>query len=230
VYDVYVADEYDLEMSRFFEEANPAGRQNLVARLLEVDRQGTYTFTPAEREILVGEYVRLVSKLGPACSGNTCGNRKLQAHVMAEARRMSGKQLSGQDVEAFSKELAKAFEPWPAARRKKEPQAQPTAAPGASAPPDSVGEMQITKIEMTKEEIARLALSARDFVVENLILILLVWLSSAAAGAVVAVYVRRRNRAFNLSIARTGSVENADLVGPTLPGGAQKKPAVRSVP
>ena len=43
-YDVYVADKNGLEMDKFFEQANPHARQVMMARMLEVDRQGSYKF------------------------------------------------------------------------------------------------------------------------------------------------------------------------------------------
>ncbi|HEU0119441.1 MAG TPA: cobaltochelatase subunit CobN [Bryobacteraceae bacterium] len=85
-YEVYIADSYGLGLSAFFDKANPAAKQELVARLLEVDRQGSYKFTPAEKRRLVQEYARLVSRSGVACTANVCGNARLQQSVLQEAR------------------------------------------------------------------------------------------------------------------------------------------------
>ncbi|MBI1355874.1 MAG: hypothetical protein GC160_16155 [Acidobacteria bacterium] len=201
VYDVYVGDEYDLGLTEFFEESNPAGRQNLVARLLEVDRQGTYQFTDEQREVLVGEYVRLVSELGPACSGNTCGNRKLQEHVMREAQRLSQSRIAPEQLEDFSKEMARAFEPWPSPV-KPAPANQTTRTP-ERGPSPRVNDMKITRVEMTAEEIRRLAHSARDFLADNLALLLICCVGSTVAGCVVAARMRRRRPLGDLHITKT---------------------------
>jgi len=111
MYDVYVADEYKLDMSRFFDRSNAAAKQQMVARLLEVDRQGTYRFSAEDRTRLVSEYVRLVSLNGVACSANVCGNRKLTASVIAQARAMSADRLSPEDVEKFARQFKEAARP-----------------------------------------------------------------------------------------------------------------------
>lgn len=67
---VYVKDEYNLGLrQQFMEQSNPAARQAMLRRLLEIDRQGTYKFT-AERQQMVKEY----AKNGLSCDANTCGN------------------------------------------------------------------------------------------------------------------------------------------------------------
>lgn len=193
VYDVYVGDEYDLGLAEFFDKSNPAGRQNLVARLLEVDRQGTHSFSEEQRRALVSEYVRLVSQTGPACSGNTCGNRKLQEHVMRQARQLSESGAPPAELEKFTAEMARAFEPWPERPQPRSAQpAQEQKEPAVSALPDRIGDMKVTKVEMTAEEIRRLVRSTRDFVAENLAAILLLWACTAAAGMLLAARMRRR--------------------------------------
>jgi cobaltochelatase CobN len=109
-YDVYVADEYQLGMNRFFETANPAAKQVLVARLLEVDRQGTYRFTDSERSQLVKEIVSLVRRFGVACSANVCGNVRLQSAVYREAQRLST-DLKPADLEQFRRTFQEAARP-----------------------------------------------------------------------------------------------------------------------
>ncbi len=111
MYDVYVADEYKLDMGRFFDRSNAAAKQQMVARLLEVDRQGTYRFSVGDRNRLVSEYVRLVSVNGVACSANVCGNGKLTASVIAQARAMSADRLSPEDLEEFERQFKEATRP-----------------------------------------------------------------------------------------------------------------------
>ena len=85
-YEVYVEDRYGLGLKEFFAKQNPHARQYVLARLLEVDRQGSYRFTPEQRARLVREYMQSVVKNGVGCSANTCGNRVLQRYVAGQAR------------------------------------------------------------------------------------------------------------------------------------------------
>jgi cobaltochelatase CobN len=87
-YEVYVEDRHQLGLKEFFAKENPHARQYLLARLLEVDRQGSYRFTARQRAMLVREYLGSVARSGVGCSANTCGNRRLQRYVVSQARRM----------------------------------------------------------------------------------------------------------------------------------------------
>ncbi len=134
-YDVYVADEYKLGLKEFFDKSNPAAKQNLVARLLEVDQQGTYKFTDAERTALVKEYVQLVSQNGPACSANVCGNARLQKQVMSLA-----KNLDPDAAAKFQQEFTNAANARPVPRR----------TPTPAAPPEPADPYRGLKISMVK--------------------------------------------------------------------------------
>lgn len=105
-FDTYVADKNGLELEKFFEKENPHARQNQLARMLEVDRQGSYRFSDADRSTLLREYVRSVAKHGIACSANTCGNQKLQQFVGEMAPLVSG--LGKLDLRQFGKVVGKA--------------------------------------------------------------------------------------------------------------------------
>ena len=85
-YDVYVADKLGLGMDAFFRAANPHAKQGILARLLEVDRQGSYRFTDAERSELLRQYAESVRRDGLSCTANTCGNPLLMAHVAQAGR------------------------------------------------------------------------------------------------------------------------------------------------
>ena len=85
-YEVYVEDSNKLGLKEFFNKENPHARQYMLARLLEVDRQGSYRFTPEQRAVLVREYLGSVLKSGVGCSANTCGNRTLQRYVASQAK------------------------------------------------------------------------------------------------------------------------------------------------
>jgi cobaltochelatase CobN len=85
-YEVYVEDRNGLGLKEFFAKENPHARQYVLARLLEVDRQGSHRFTAQQRAVLVREYLRSVVSTGVGCSANTCGNRVLQRYVAGQAR------------------------------------------------------------------------------------------------------------------------------------------------
>ena len=101
-YDVYVADKLDLGMEAFFRDANPHARQSILARLLEVDRQGSYRFTDAERRDMLRAYAQSVQRDGLSCTANTCGNPLLMAHI---ARAGHAARI---DMKALGRELADA--------------------------------------------------------------------------------------------------------------------------
>jgi cobaltochelatase CobN len=105
-YDVYVADKNGLEMDKFFEQANPHARQIMMARMLEVDRQGSYKFPAEQRAELIRRYVQTVAKIGATCSANTCGNLKLHQYIAEQAALVPG--LGSTELAAFGRNMAKA--------------------------------------------------------------------------------------------------------------------------
>ncbi|CAG9171515.1 cobaltochelatase subunit CobN [Cupriavidus pampae] len=85
-YDVYVADSLHLGTDQFFRTANPHAQQAMLARLIEVDRQGSYRFSDAERTELLRRYATSVQRDGLSCTANTCGNPVLMAHIARAAQ------------------------------------------------------------------------------------------------------------------------------------------------
>jgi cobaltochelatase CobN len=105
-YDVYVADKYGLEMDKFFGKENPHAKQMILARMLEVDRQGSYKFSSQQRADMVRKYVQTVAAIGVSCSANTCENLKLHQYIAAQAALISG--LGNAELAAFGRNLSKA--------------------------------------------------------------------------------------------------------------------------
>jgi cobaltochelatase CobN len=117
VLDVFVKDTYHLGLRKFFQEQNPHARQTVLARLLEIDRQGIQRFSAGDRKVLLTEYARSVSRDGVACNAQTCGNVVLQQHITRELRR-SGENGQAASMESvFRRSLTKA----PGAATKKAP-------------------------------------------------------------------------------------------------------------
>lgn len=172
-YDVYVADKHGMELDKFFDKENPYARQNVLARLLEVDRQGAYKFNDADRAKLVTEYVRSVNKSGAACSANICGNKRVQEYVASVAPLVSG--LGNLELRQFGKTLAtatrwnvsefanapKEFKEGVKEAAKPQPSAQPPQlrpAPPPPAPPVVSGNVMKEKIIKLGQQAARTVL------------------------------------------------------------------------
>ncbi len=113
-YDVYVADKHGLELEKFFEKENPHVRQMMLARMLEVDRQGVHKFSDADRARLVREYVTSVNRVGVSCSANTCGNAKLLDYVRTEAPLISG--LGQMELQKYMQTVTRATTGRPASQ------------------------------------------------------------------------------------------------------------------
>lgn len=105
-FDVYVADKHGLKLDEFFAKNNVHAQQWQLARLLEVDHQGTYKFSDADRGELIKRYVKSVVANGAACSANTCGNAKLHEFIAQQAPQVAG--LSETEWQAFGQQMAKA--------------------------------------------------------------------------------------------------------------------------
>lgn len=86
--DVYVNDRFKLGLPAFFERENPWAQQMLTARLLEVDRQGVYRFSDADRATLLRTYATSIARAGVSCYVNACANLRLQAFMLSEAGRL----------------------------------------------------------------------------------------------------------------------------------------------
>ena len=148
-YDVLVKDKHGLGLDEFFQRENPYAQQSILARMIEVDRQGSYTFSDADRENLTRMYVESVARNGVSCSANTCGDMRLHQYIGEQAATIEG--LGNLPLQRFGQRLARAtgwnaqeFAGAPAAmtsgmRTANTPPA-PVAAPAPqAAPPDVSG-------------------------------------------------------------------------------------------
>jgi cobaltochelatase CobN len=110
VLDVFVKDTYQLGLRKFFQEQSPHSRQTVLARLLEVDRQGIQRFSAADRRMLLTEYAVSIARDGVACNAQTCGNVVLQQHIAQELRRGGDNAQAAKMESAFRRALTKAPE------------------------------------------------------------------------------------------------------------------------
>lgn len=105
-FDVLVNDRHHLGLQQFFDDVNPHAQQSILARLLEVDRQGSYRFSEADRATLVQKYVASVVRSGISCTANTCGNIEVNQYASEEAARIQG--LGQEALRRFGQRLAHA--------------------------------------------------------------------------------------------------------------------------
>ena len=74
MYDVYIEDKHDLDVTEFLEATNPYAAQSMRATMLESGRTGYWNPSDEVMQNLVKEYVESVAKNGVACCHHTCGN------------------------------------------------------------------------------------------------------------------------------------------------------------
>lgn len=145
MYDVYVKDEYNLGLKEFMTKVNPAARQAMLGRLLEVDRQGTYKFTSEERQKMVQEYVTNVNTNGLACNANTCGNPAFKNDIAKQVQQLAKKQADP----ALAKEFERAR--MQSTRQPKPSPANPIHQPSEqkSTLPESLNGYKITYVKVS---------------------------------------------------------------------------------
>ncbi|WP_263417691.1 cobaltochelatase subunit CobN [Terriglobus albidus] len=183
MFDVYVKDEYHLGLKDFMEKANPAARQAMLGRLLEVDRQGTYKFTPTERNQMVEEYARNVAKNGLACTANTCGNEALKRNIDHAVQQLAREQQDSTLRTGFQRaEMQSTKVPKPSA-----------ATPAVAEPkathhdlPSSLNGYRVTYVKAT-----RFLASSRQFAKEHFLSFILLWTLSVGLGVLIGI-VRRK--------------------------------------
>ena len=163
------------------DKANPAARQAMLGRLLEVDRQGTYKFTDSERKQMVDEYARNVSEHGLDCTANTFGNHALKIDIAKQVKSLTKEQQIPLSLQKdFVQQELKTTKAAP------KPSAATLSASGRlsspSALPSSFRGYKITYIKS-----ATLIERSRQFVEQYFLSFLLLWCGSIAFGVVLGI-------------------------------------------
>ena len=96
-YDVYVKDEYKLNVKDFFEKQNPAALQEVTAVMMETARKGYWKASPEQLSNIAKLHTDLVRQFGPSSSGFTGDNAKLQQFIAS--------QVDAQTAANYNKEL-----------------------------------------------------------------------------------------------------------------------------
>lgn len=97
IYDVYVKDEYKLNVKDFFEKQNPAALQEVTAVMMETARKGYWKTSPEQLSNIAKLHTDLVRQFGPSGSGFTGDNAKLQQFIAS--------QVDAQTAANYNKEL-----------------------------------------------------------------------------------------------------------------------------
>lgn len=84
IYDVYVKDEYKLNVKDFFEKQNPAALQEVTAVMMETARKGYWKASPEQLSNIAKLHTDLVRQFGPSGSGFTGDNAKLQQFIASQ--------------------------------------------------------------------------------------------------------------------------------------------------
>ena len=97
IYDVYVKDEYKLNVKDFFEKQNPAALQEVTAVMMETARKGYWKASLEQLSNIAKLHTDLVRQFGPSSSGFTGDNAKLQQFIAS--------QVDAQTAANYNKEL-----------------------------------------------------------------------------------------------------------------------------
>lgn len=99
IYNVYVKDEFNLNVKEFFETQNPAALEEMTAVMLETIRKGMWKASDEQVTQLTKLHTEIVNKHRPSCSGFVCDNTKLREYIANQ----SDPQTATQYKESISK-------------------------------------------------------------------------------------------------------------------------------
>ncbi|MBR1516728.1 MAG: cobaltochelatase subunit CobN, partial [Bacteroidales bacterium] len=98
IYDVYVADKFDLGVRKQFAEANPVAMQEMTATMMESARKGFWHATDEQLASVAAVHSDLVQQFGPSGSSFVMANPKLQSFIE--------QQLPSQQAQAFRRGMS----------------------------------------------------------------------------------------------------------------------------
>ena len=85
IYNVYVKDEYNLNVKEFFETQSPAALEEMTAIMLESARKGLWKASAEQVAELAKLHTETVNKYRPSCSGFVCDNAKLREYIASKS-------------------------------------------------------------------------------------------------------------------------------------------------
>ena len=99
IYNVYVKDELNLGVKKYFEQQNPAALEEMTAVMLESVRKGLWKASEEQVAELSKLHTEIVNTYRPSCSGFVCDNAKLRDFIASK----SNAQTAAQYKENISK-------------------------------------------------------------------------------------------------------------------------------
>ena len=75
IYNVYVKDELNLGVKKYFEQQNPAALEEMTAVMLESARKGLWKASEEQVAELSKLHTEIVNNYRPSCSGFVCDNK-----------------------------------------------------------------------------------------------------------------------------------------------------------
>lgn len=99
IYNVYVKDELNLGVKKYFEQQNPAALEEMTAVMLESVRKGLWKASEEQVAELSKLHTEIVNTYRPSCSGFVCDNAKLRDFIVSK----SNAQTAAQYKESISK-------------------------------------------------------------------------------------------------------------------------------
>ena len=99
IYNVYVKDELNLGVKKYFEQQNPAALEEMTAVMLESVRKGLWKASEEQVAELSKLHTEIVNTYRPSCSGFVCDNAKLRDFIASK----SNAQTAAQYKESISK-------------------------------------------------------------------------------------------------------------------------------
>ena len=81
LYKMYILDEQQLGIHKFFKNASPAALQEMTAVMLETARKGYWKATNEQLQQIAELHTSLVKEFKPACTGFVCDNDKLKEFI-----------------------------------------------------------------------------------------------------------------------------------------------------
>ncbi|QIU96437.1 cobaltochelatase subunit CobN [Bacteroides faecium] len=99
IYNVYVKDELNLGVKKYFEQQNPAALEEMTAVMLESVRKGLWKANEEQVAELSKLHTEIVNTYRPSCSGFVCDNAKLRDFIASK----SNAQTAAQYKENISK-------------------------------------------------------------------------------------------------------------------------------
>lgn len=99
IYNVYVKDEFNLNVKQYFEQQNPAALEEMTAVMLESVRKGLWKASEEQVAELSKLHTEIVNTYRPSCSGFVCDNAKLRDFIASK----SSAQTAAQYKENISK-------------------------------------------------------------------------------------------------------------------------------